>query len=287
MMDIANRQKFTEVIFENIRDGIVMLDRNYRILAANNSIEKWIKKPASELINKDCVEVFHNNSWVCPHCAAQVTFETGEVNIVTQKMYLEEISYYAEISAYPIQDSTGEVFECVVFIQDISDRMLCHDEVLRLYNEVTHTKEYIESIIENSADAIVTSDPNGIITSWNKGAERIYGFTKEEAIGKYLPFVPDFLVDPESENNQRIRNGEILKRIETFRKRKDGTIISVSLTLSPIKNVEGEVIGISGISRDISEKKNVEKELVRKNQELSRLFFISSAIGEPLNLTGY
>jgi PAS domain S-box-containing protein len=283
-MDIANRQKFTEVIFENIRDGIVMLDRNYRILAANNSLVKWIKKPASELIDKDCVEVFHNNSWVCPHCAAQVTFETGEVNIVTQKMHLEEISYYAEISAYPVQDSMGNVIECVVFIQDISDRMLCHDEVLRLYSEVTHTKEYLESIIENSADAIVSSDLNGIITSWNKGAERIYGFTKEEAIGKFLPFVPDFLIDPEWENNQRIREGEVLKRIETFRKRKDGAVISVSLTLSPIKNAEGEVIGISGISRDISEKKNVEKELVRRNQELSRLFFISSAMRGTLEL---
>ena len=117
--------------------------------------------------------------------------------------------------------------------------MLCHDEVLRLYNEVTQTKEYLEGIIENSADAIVTSDLNGIITSWNKGAERIYGFTKEEAVGKFLPFVPDFLIDPEWEYTQRIRNGEVLKRIETFRKKKDGTIISVSLTLSPIKNVQG------------------------------------------------
>lgn len=282
-MDIANREKFTEVLFENVRDGIVILDRNYRILAVNNSIEKWIKKPASDLTDKDCMEVFHDNSWVCPHCAAKVTFETGEVNIVTQKN-LGETSYYAELSAYPIRDNTGEVVECVVFIQDITDRMLCHDEVLRLYNEVTQTKEYLESIIENSADAIVTSDLNGIITSWNKGAEMIYGFTKEEAIGKFLPFVPEFLIDPEWENNQRVKNGEVLKRVETFRKKKDGTIISVSLTLSPIKNVAGKVIGISGISRDISEIKNVEKELIRKNQELSRLFFISSAMRGTLEL---
>ncbi len=283
-MDIADREKFTEVLFENIRDGILILDRNYRIMAVNNAIQKWIERPAADLMDKDCVEVFHDKNWVCPHCAAKVTFETGDVNIVTQKITHNESTRYAEISAYPIQDSAGVVIECVVFIQDITDRMLCHDEVLKLYNEVALTKDYLESIIENSADAIVSSDLNGIITSWNSGAERIYGFTKEEAMGKFLPFIPDFLIDPEWENNKRIITGEVLKRIETFRKRKDGSIISVSLTLSPIKNTAGEVIGISGISRDISEKKNVEKELVRRNQELSRLFFISSAMRGTLDL---
>jgi PAS domain S-box-containing protein len=283
-MDIANRQKFTEVIFENIRDGVLILDRNYRILAVNNSVGKWIEKPVAELMDKDCMEIFHNNSLICPHCAAEVTFKTGEVNVVTQKISREGATHYAELSVYPINQNAGEVAECVVFIQDITDRMLCHDEVLKLYNEVTQTKEYLESLIENSADAIVTSDLNGIITSWNRGADRIYGFTKEDALGKYLPFVPEYLLDPEWEYNQRIRNGEVLRRIETFRKRHDGTIISVSLTLSPIKNAAGEVIGISGISRDISEKKNVEKELVRRNQELSRLFFISSAMRGTLEL---
>lgn len=277
LVDITDKEKFTEVIFENSRDGIIMLDRNYRILAVNNSIVKWAEKPVSELINKDCIEIFHDNGRVCPHCAAKVAFETGEVNIVTQKIHIEESTYYAELSAYPVRGKTGEIAESIVFIQDVSERMLCHDEV-------THTKEYLESIINNSADAIVTSDLNGVVTSWNMGAERIYGFTKEEVIGKVLPIIPDFLIDLEREYTRRIKNGEVLKRIETFRNKKDGTIISVSLTLSPIKNSVGEVIGISGISRDISEKKNVEKELVRRNQELSRLFFISSAMRGTLEL---
>jgi PAS domain S-box-containing protein len=283
-MDIVNREKFTEVIFENIRDGIVIIDRNFKILAVNNSITKWIDRPVPDLVDKDCREVFHGTGGICPHCAAQVTFEKGEVSILTQKSETDRHISYAEISAYPINDATGAVAECIVFIQDITDRMLCHDEVLRLYNEVTQTKEYLEGVIENSADAIVTSDLNGIITSWNKGAERIYGFIKAEAIGRFLPFIPDFVIDPEWENNRRIRDGEVFKRIETFRKRKDGTTITVSLTLSPIKNIAGEVIGVSGISRDISEKKNVEKELVRRNQELSRLFFISSAMRGTLEL---
>lgn len=283
-MNTESSRKFGEVIFEHIRDGILILDRDFRILDANESVQRWTGKPTADIINKDCREVFHDHSQICPHCAAQEVFQKGQIISVTQKNNNQESVEYAELSVYPIKDAGNNIIECVVFIQDVTERMLCHNEVLRLYSEVAETKEYLESVIENSADAIVTSDLNGIITSWNKGAERIYGFTKEEAIGKYLPFIPEFLTDPEWENNKKIRNGEVLKRIETFRKRKDGTIISVSLTLSPIKNAEGNIIGISGISRDISEKKNVEKELVRRNQELSRLFFISSAMRGTLDL---
>jgi PAS domain S-box-containing protein len=284
MMDEVYQQKLAEIIFKNIQDGIIMLDRNYRILALNKSVEKWTEKPLSELMDKDCRDLFHDRNGICPHCVAEVTFETGEINIVMKKGNLKDTTYYAELSAYPVKDEKGEVIECVVFIQNITERMLCHEEIFGLYNEVTQTKEYLEGFVENSADAIVTSDLNGIVISWNKGAERIYGFTKEDVLGKFLPFVPDFLIDPEREMVQKIKDGEVLKDIETFRKKKDGTIVTVSLTLSPIKNTAGEVIGTSSISRDISEKKRVEKELVRRNQELSRLFFISSAMRGTLEL---
>jgi PAS domain S-box-containing protein len=283
-MDNTHIEKFTEIIFNNVRDGIVMMDSNFKILTVNRAIEKWIDRASGDLAGKDSREVFHDHSWICPHCAALSTFETKEVNIVTQKVNLDGNAHYAELSVYPIKNETGEVAECVVFIQDITDRMVCHDEVIRLYNEVAQTKEYLEGIIENSADAIVTSDLNGIITSWNKGAEYIYGFKKDEAVGRFLPFVPEALMDPEWENNRRVKNGELLKRIETLRKRKDGSLITVTLTLSPVKNAAGDVIGISGISRDVSELKDVEKELVRRNQELSRLFFISSAMRGTLEL---
>lgn len=284
-MELSIKEKLTDIIFENIRDGILVLDRDYKILVANKSMEKWTGKPSAEIIGQDCREVFRDHTNISPHTAAEVTFTTGNVNVVIQKIQSDENIFYVELSVYPINSNENkEIIGCIVLFQDITERMLCHDEILRLYNEVVQTKEYLESIIENSADAIVTSDLNGIITSWNKGAEKIYGFTKDEVMGKFLPFVPDFLIDPEWEYNRRIKNGEVIKRIETFRKKKDGSIITVSLTLSPIKNASGEVIGISGISRDISELKDVERELVRRNQELSRLFFISSAMRGTLEL---
>jgi PAS domain S-box-containing protein len=283
-MDTAQKQKLAETIFKNIRDSIIMLDRDYRILAVNNPIEKWTGRPSSDLIDKNCIDIFHDITGICPHCAAKVTFETGEVNIVTQKGTLKNTTYYAELSVYPVKNETGEVIECVIFIQDITERMLSHEEILSLYNEVTQTKEYLEGIIENSADAIVTSDINGIIRSWNKAAEKIYGFSEQEVIGRYLPFIPDSLMSIEKECIERIKKGETIKHIETKRRKKDGTLFEVSLTLSPIKAADGEVIGISGISRDISERKRIEKELISKNLELSRLFFISSAMRGTLEL---
>jgi PAS domain S-box-containing protein len=158
------------------------------------------------------------------------------------------------------------------------------EKILSLYWDVTQTKDYLKSIIDNSADAIIISDTNGIITSWNKRAEEIYGFTEEEALGKFLPMVPDFLIEDEKKAIGKIMQRETISNIETVRRRKDGETIEISLTLSPVLDSSGKVTGVSGISRDISEKKRLEKELIRRNQELSRLFFINSVIRSTLDL---
>jgi len=157
-------------------------------------------------------------------------------------------------------------------------------EILSLYQEVTQTKDYLESLIDNSADAIITSDLEGIITSWNKGAEKIYGFSEEEVLRKFLPMIPQFLFEEEKRLIERIKQKETIKHLETVRQTKDGRLIEVSLTLSPIIDPSGNVVGISGISRDISERKRVERELIKRNQELSRLFFINSVVRGTLDL---
>lgn len=150
--------------------------------------------------------------------------------------------------------------------------------------DVSQTKDYLKSLIDDSADAIVTSDTEGIITSWNKGAENIYSYTEDEVLGKFLPMVPPFLREEEKSFINKIKKKETLRNLETIRQTKNGRLIEISLTLSPILDSTGNVTGISGISRDISEKKLVEKELIRKNQELSRLFFINSVVRSTLEL---
>ncbi|MBI5847836.1 MAG: PAS domain S-box protein [Nitrospirae bacterium] len=275
-----DEKKRLNILFDSVQGGIITLDRNFMITSANKFVEEWMGLSNPDLIGKDSLAIFHDRIGICPHCAAKATFETGEINTITQSRGVN----YAELTAYPIMNEQGEIAEAVVFILDITERILYQEETLSLYREVIQTKDYLESIIDNSADAIVTSDLAGIVTSWNLGAERTFGFVEHEVKGKFLPFVPDFLLEKEKEHIDRLKKGEVLKDIETLRKKMDGSIIEVSLTLSPIKDAAGEVIGICGISRDISEKKRVEKELIRRNQEMSRLFFISAAMRSTLEL---
>ncbi|MEJ2683859.1 MAG: PAS domain S-box protein [Candidatus Sulfobium sp.] len=278
--EASEARRRMDILFDSVQGGIITLDRDYTIISANRYVEDWVNMTDEELVGRNCLDIFHDKIGICPHCAAKATFETGEINSIMQSRGVN----YAELTAYPVKTENGKIEECVVFILDITERVLYQEETLSLYREVIQTKEYLESIIDNSADAIVTTDLDGMITSWNQGAEKTFGFSESNAMGNFLPFIPDFLSEKEKAYMERIRKGEVLKDIETLRRKKDGTIIEVSLTLSPIKDAAGEVIGISGISRDISEKKNVEKELIRRNQELSRLFFISSAMRGTLEL---
>ncbi len=277
--EVLEAKKRLDLLFESVQGGIITLDRNYNVTAANKYVQMWVDRPLKEIMGSNAIEVFHEKGGICPHCAARATIETGDVNSITQSSGLN----YAELTSYPLKDEAGEVIEAVVFIQDITDRVLYQEEIMGLYREVMQTKEYMEGLINNSADAIVTSDLDGIVKSWNPAAEEIYGFTADEAIGTFLPFIPESLIEFENDNRDKISRGEVVK-LETIRRRKDGKLIEVSVTMSPIKDVTGEIIGISGISRDISDKKRVEKELIRRNQELSRMFFISSAMRGTLEL---
>ena len=115
---------------------------------------------------------------------------------------------------------------------------------------------WIGSVVESSDDAIVSKNLDGIITSWNKGAERLFGYTAEEAIGQPITMIiPQDRLDEEREILARIRRGERIDHFETVRQRKHGGLVSISLTVSPVKNAEGRIVGASKVARDITEQK--------------------------------
>src|SRR5687767_9338217 len=113
----------------------------------------------------------------------------------------------------------------------------------------------LDAIIRSSNDAIVTKTLDGTITSWNPGAERVFGYTAEEAVGRPITmlFPPDRL-DEEKEFLARISRGEFVEHFETIRVRKDGEPIHISVTLSPIRDESGRIIGVSKIARDITDR---------------------------------
>ena len=128
--------------------------------------------------------------------------------------------------------------------------------------------ERLVAIVQSSDDAIISKDLNGIITSWNAGASRIFGYSAEETIGQPVTILmpPDHL-NEEPAILERIRRGERVEHYETVRRRKDGTRIPISLTVSPVKNRHGVIVGASKIARDISRQKRIELQL---QQELEQ-----------------
>jgi PAS domain S-box-containing protein len=137
----------------------------------------------------------------------------------------------------------------------------------------------LAAIVESSDDAIVSKDLNGIINSWNKGAERILGYKAEEVVGRPVTIlIPPDLQSEETQILERIRRGERIEHFETLRRRKDGTIINVSLTVSPLKNEAGVVIGASKIARDITESK-VAQEQLRRALEFDQTVMLSMGEG--------
>jgi PAS domain S-box-containing protein len=129
-------------------------------------------------------------------------------------------------------------------------------------------EQILWSIVENSDDAIITRSLDGIISSWNRSAERLFGYTAEEIIGKPVTILhPPELHDEESTILARIRRGERIDQYETVRQRKDGSLIDISLTVSPIKDAQGKIIGASKIARDITQKKRNDERIAMLARE--------------------
>jgi len=121
--------------------------------------------------------------------------------------------------------------------------------------------QQLAAVVEGSDDAILTKDLNSIITSWNKGAEQLFGYTAEEIVGKsVMVLIPLNPAEEEAKILARIRAGERVHHYETVRQRKDGSLVEISLTVSPVRNLQGEIIGASKIARDITELKRAQQQ---------------------------
>ena len=158
---------------------------------------------------------------------------------------------------FPLEDSNGARFLAGMSL-DITERKLAEEKLLRL-----------SSIVESSDDAIISKDLDGNILSWNKGAEQLFGYSSEEALGRHISFlIPSGRENEEPRIMEKVKSGESVKYYETVRAGKSGELIDLSLTISPIRNAAGEITGASKIAHDITRRRRAEEELKSFNLKL-------------------
>jgi len=174
----------------------------------------------------------------------------------------------------PIRDRNGVVIGASKIARDITDR-----------KRAERDRAQLAAIIESSDDAIVSKTLDSVITSWNKSAETMFGYGADEAVGRkvYLIIPPDRHAE-ETEILARIRRGEKIDHYETVRQRKDGTLLNVSLTVSPIRDSQGNIVGASKIARDITERKKAAEEIDAGRQTIEIVNQVGQTLSSELNL---
>lgn len=235
-------------IIDNAPDCIIIMDAGGRIIEFNPAAERVFGFTRSETLGKDLAELIIPPAMREEHrLGLQHFLEKGTGRRMGKPVEIAAIrkdgsEIFVELAITAVTPNGAPIF--TAYIRDISDRKRIDEESRRL-----------AAIVESSDDAIVSKDLNGIITSWNAGAERLFGYGAEEAIKKPITIIiPPDRYHEEQQILDRIHSGERVDHFDTVRRRKDGTMINVSITVSPIKHVDGHVIGASKIARDISER---------------------------------
>ena len=184
---------------------------------------------------------------------------------------------WANLTVSAVRDANRKFKYFISVLEDIHARKEAEQARTRLAL-AEQARFRLAAIVESSEDAIVSKDLNGIITSWNFGAERVFGYKAEEVIGKSITIlIPKELLSEETEFLRRLRSGQRIGHYETTRVRKDGKRISVSLTISPVRDAEGRVVGASKIAQDITGRRESEERLQKSEERLRTALDVASA----------
>ena len=267
-----------ERILEALPEPIYMTDANGRITFYNSAAAAmWGVHPEigkSEFCGS--WKLYWPDGRPLPHdeCPMAVALKEKRANRGLEAVAERPDGTRVPFLAYPtpLFDDAGNLAGAVNMLVDLTDRAIA-DEAEQRY----------AAIFASSDDAILAKDLDGTIISWNRGAERLFGYTAAEAIGKQVAMlIPQERHDEEPAILGRIRRGERIDHYETIRRRKDGSLIEISLSVSPIRDREGRVIGAAKIARDITERKRAEQQqnlLIREmNHRVKNLFTVASSV---------
>ena len=267
-----------QVTLNSIGDAVVCTDIAGNITFLNLVAEKMTGWSRQEAVDRPMAEVCR----ILDVTTRKITPNPMDMAIVYNRtqdlpsncilIRLDGFEIPIENSVAPIYDRQGQATGAVIVFRDITERKRREDDLSRL-----------AAVVESSYDAIVSLTPEGVILTWNHGAERMFGYSAEEAIGQSILFLspPDHPVEG-SRLLAMVERGDTVEHLEAVRTKKDGTQIHVALTLSPIKNSDGQVVGVSGVARDITESKHLE-EMLRKAQKMEAIGQLAGGIAHDFN----
>ncbi len=269
--DISYRRKIEDQLLINsqiaqsIADSVVVMDKNFNIISWNKGAEKLYGWKEKEVLGKKVVEVI-------PHEYLTSSREEFLKDIIKGSWRGQVVQHSKKgkkliviASASLVTDRKGEILGYVTINRDITTELVSEGR--------------LSAIVESSDDAIVSKSLDGVIRTWNKAAEKMFGYSAGEAIGKNIVLIiPPELRQEEKEIISQLKKGKRIHHFETVRVGKSGKKINVSLTISPVRNNAGVIIGASKIARDITETKRTELALIESEERL-RMAFEAGQIG--------
>jgi PAS domain S-box-containing protein len=277
--ELAESRVQLQTVFDNMSDGLIVWNREAKLVTLNRAATELLglsNSPAVMQHPEQTFDYLEANGDLLPFefwpgvRALRGDFLRNSRLAVRRKDTGKTV--HVEVNTAPITNHAGEISQVIVTYRDITERHLLDEAQARLV-----------AIVESSEDAIIGKSDKGIITSWNRGAKKIFGYTSEEMVGdSILKLLPSDRKQEESVILDRLKRGETVDHFETVRVKKDGSTIHVSLTISPIYDGNGTVVGASKIARDITDRMALEQQL-RQSQKMEAVGQLTGGIAHDFN----
>ncbi len=266
-------QRRMAAIIESSEDAIASKDMEGTITSWNKSAERLFGYKAEEIIGQPVTLIIppelHDDE---PKILEKIRAGERIQHFQTVRLHKNGQRIDVSLTVSPIRDDKGKIIGAAKIVRDITRQKKFEEVALHL-----------AAIVESSDDAIASKDLNGTITSWNRSAEKLFGYKAEEIIGKPVTvIIPPELHHDEHTILSKIRRGERIEHFETIRLHKNGEKIEVSLTISPVKDENGKVIGAAKIIRNITENNKIERAL-RTTEKLAAAGRMAATVAHEIN----